>query len=78
MRDGQAARRRRAQLRSALGRESPGVSVADVLSWAVSHDEGRVTQSIRSVDCRGLRIRHSQEPSPGPCLEAKDEVHVEP
>ena len=29
--------------------ESPGVSVADALSWAVSHAEGRVTQSIRSA-----------------------------
>ena len=27
-------------------RESPGLSVADALSWAVSHAEGRVTQAI--------------------------------
>src|SRR6266542_730497 len=26
--------------------ESPGLSVADALSWAVSHAEGRVTQAI--------------------------------
>ncbi len=38
-------RRHRARTRTRSG-ESPGLSVADALSWAVSHAEGRVTQAI--------------------------------
>ena len=33
--------------------------MAAALSWAVSPAEGRVTPSIRSVHCSGLRIRYS-------------------
>jgi hypothetical protein len=48
MRGEQRALRRRARTGRRSG-ESPGVSVAGALSWAVLHAKGRVTPSIRSA-----------------------------
>ena len=48
--------------------ESPGVSVAAALSWAVSHAKGRVTQSVRSAFTAAVyEFAHSQvqETRPG-------------